>query len=198
MMTNPYGDVELDARGMRALAHPVRLAILEQLRSGGPNTATGLSTLVGASPSVTSWHLRHLAEHGLVEDADAHSSGRKRWWRATSSGFRFSSGDDEARSAALALTAALEQLEGDLVGQWREQVEPQLEVEWRRLSGRANTQVLLTVDELTDLEAAFEELLAPYVRRKNDGTQRSAGARQVRFLRYTLPGLDDEQPPEVP
>ena len=35
-MANPYGDVELDARGMRALAHPVRLAILTRLQSDGP------------------------------------------------------------------------------------------------------------------------------------------------------------------
>ena len=67
-MTNPYGDVELDAAGMRALAHPVRVRILFELRSA-PATATMLSDKVGASPSVTSWHLRHLAEHGLVEDA---------------------------------------------------------------------------------------------------------------------------------
>ena len=49
-MANPYGDVELDARGMRALAHPVRLAILARLQSDGASTATRLSETVGASP----------------------------------------------------------------------------------------------------------------------------------------------------
>ena len=185
---NLYGDVELGPRGMRALAHPVRLAILDQLRSGGPNTATGLAPLVGASPSVTSWHLRHLAEHGLVRDADQRGAGRKRWWEASSPGFRFSSGDEESRSAALALTAALEEVEGDLPAQWREQVEPHLEPEWRRLSGRANTSVALTLDELAELEAAYERLLAPYVQRSTRGTP-PPDARPVRFLRHTLPGL---------
>jgi hypothetical protein len=46
---------------MRALAHPVRLALLEQLQRHGPATASQLSPHVGATPSVTSWHLRHLA-----------------------------------------------------------------------------------------------------------------------------------------
>ena len=46
---------------MRALAHPVRLAILSRLQRHGPATATELSEHVDASPSVTSWHLRHLA-----------------------------------------------------------------------------------------------------------------------------------------
>ena len=46
-MANPYGDVELDARGMRALAHPVRLAILTRLQADGPSTATRLSETVG-------------------------------------------------------------------------------------------------------------------------------------------------------
>jgi len=191
-MANLYGDVELDAKGMRALAHPVRLAILDQLRTGGPNTATGLAPLVGASPSVTSWHLRHLAEHGLVQDADQQSGGRKRWWQAVSPGFRFSSGDEESRAAALALTAALEEVEGDLPGQWREQVEPLLEAEWRRLSGQANTSIAVTVEELAELQTAFEELLAPYVQRNTTGTPTEA--RVVRFLRYTLPGLAERQP----
>src|SRR6478736_6179166 len=101
-MANPYGDVELDARGMRALAHPVRLAILTRLQSDGPSTATRLSESVGASPSVTSWHLRQLAVHGLVRDAsDAQARrdhGRERWWEAVSRGFRFAGSRRTTRS----------------------------------------------------------------------------------------------------
>lgn len=189
-MANLYGDVELDARGMRALAHPVRLAILNRLRTDGPNTATGLAPLVGASPSVTSWHLRHLAEHGLVQDVDQQTGGRKRWWQATSPGFRYVAADTESRAAAAVLDAAIEQLEGDLPRQWRTEVEPHLEIEWRRLSGRANTNVQITADELARLQTAFEELLAPYVQRAPAETPQQA--RTVRFMRYTLPGLDEQ------
>ena len=60
---------------MRALTHPVRLAILSRLQRHGPATATELSEHVDASPSVTSWHLRHLAAFGLVRDSDRRRGG---------------------------------------------------------------------------------------------------------------------------
>jgi DNA-binding transcriptional ArsR family regulator len=207
-MANPYGDVELDARGMRALAHPVRLALLTRLQQDGPSTATRLATVVGASPSVTSWHLRHLAEHGLVRDATEAETqrqhGRERWWAAVSRGFRFAGGPDGGRDAgmdagtdggtddawqaATALTRVIEAVEGDLVQTWREEAEPRLEARWRRLSGRASTRILATADELAALDAAWEELLAPYVLRKDaPAAELPAGARGVRILRYTMP-----------
>src|SRR3954467_9865146 len=101
-MANPYGDVELTPRGMRALAHPTRVAILNRLQRHGPSTATALAPHVGATPSVTSWHLRHLAEHGLVRDADVDGDGRQRWWEAASRGIRFTppaEGDAEGEAA---------------------------------------------------------------------------------------------------
>lgn len=187
-MANPYGDVELDARGMRALAHPVRLAILTRLQSDGPSTATRLSESVGASPSVTSWHLRHLAKHGLVRDAEARGNGRERWWEAASRGFRVVVSDEVGRRAAGALRDALDETEGDQVGDWRREVEPHLELEWLALSGLANTTILATREELEQVEAAIEELLAPYVLRKDaPADDVPAAARTVRIRRHVLP-----------
>ncbi|MEO7235374.1 MAG: helix-turn-helix domain-containing protein [Lapillicoccus sp.] len=201
-MANPYGDVELDARGMRALAHPVRLALLTRLQQGGPSTATRLAPLVGASPSVASWHLRHLAEHGLVrDDSDAQSRrehGRERWWAAVSRGFRFAGGadapSDDEWQAATALTRVIEAVEGDLVQTWREEAEPRLEPAWRRLSGRASTRILATADELATIEAEIERLLTPFVLRKDAPADTlPAGARGIRILRHVLPeALSDE------
>ena len=190
-MTNRYGDVELDAHGMRALAHPVRLAILERLQRGGPSTATGLSEHVGASPSVASWHLRHLAKHGLVRDAEGHGNGRERWWEAASRGFRLTVVDEADRQAAQALRSVLEQSEGDLVGNWRRDVEPRLDLAWLALSGRANTTVLVTQEELERIEEAMEELLAPYVLRKDaPADEVPDDARSVRIVRHILPDAD--------
>lgn len=88
---NRLGDIEItDPKAMRALAHPVRLAVLERLQREGPATATQLSPHVGATPSVTSWHLRHLATFGLVGDAaEAAGDRRERRWEAVARGFRF-------------------------------------------------------------------------------------------------------------
>jgi len=179
-MSSSLGDVELGARGVRALTHPVRLAILLRLRAGGPSTAT---RLVGASPSVTSWHLRHLAEHGLVEDAPGdHEGGRSRWWQVVGAGFRFDAGSDDAHAAA-ALTDVLEQVEGDLVQQWRLHVRPRLEAEWMAIASRWNTGVVATPDEIAALDAGIEALLAPLVSR--GPKDRPKGARRVRILRYS-------------
>ncbi len=186
-MANAYDDVELTPRGMRALAHPVRVAILNRLQSDGPSTATTLAPLVGATPSVTSWHLRHLAEHGLVIDADVQSDGRQRWWQAVGRGFRFvPTADDSGREAATLLERVLfDQTEG-LPGRWANEVEPLLEDEWRQSAGLSNTSFVATAAEVAAIESAIEHLLAPYVLRKGDSVT-VPGARVVRMLRYVLP-----------
>lgn len=193
-MANPYGDIELDAQGMRALAHPVRLAILNRLQVEERNTATGLSKHVGATPSVTSWHLRHLAKHGLVRDSARQGSGRERWWEAAGRGFRSVVTDEPSRHAAQALLGALAQVEGDLVGDWEREVRPQLDLPWFMVSGRANTTVLVTLAELEGIESAIEQLLTPYVLRKDAPAKDVPdGARSVRLLRYTLPDSRDDR-----
>ncbi len=52
---------------LEALAHPVRLDLLTYLISAGPATASVCARAVGDSPSNCSYHLRTLADHGLVE-----------------------------------------------------------------------------------------------------------------------------------
>ncbi len=169
------------------MAHPVRLAILSRLQGYGPSTATALAPLVGATPSVTSWHLRHLAEHGLVRDAEVESDGRQRWWQAAGGGFRFTPTEDAAgRDAATLLERVMFDQAHDLPGRWARDVEPLLEDDWRRSAGLSNTTFLATADELAEVEAAIEELLAPFVRRRSDRVE-VEGARNVRMLRYVLP-----------
>ncbi len=184
---NPLGDIELsDPQAMRALAHPVRLAILDQLQRHGPATATQLSPTVGATPSVTSWHLRHLAGFGLVRDSDAGPDRRQRWWEATARGFRFeASGDAESEAAARVLGNQMFSQYEHLPRTWLTEVEPHLEQPWRRLGGLANTRVVLSADELDTIEQAIEALLAPYVTR--DAADRPADGRGVRLMRYTMP-----------
>lgn len=79
----------LDARSLRGLAHPLRMALLSALRRGGPATASQLAAKLGESSGATSYHLRQLAEHGFIEDAPEHGKGRERWWRAVHMGVQF-------------------------------------------------------------------------------------------------------------
>lgn len=68
------------ASELRALSHPLRIDIIEQLGVRGPLTASELGEALGESPANCSWHLRKLAEHAFVEEThDGH--GRRRPWR---------------------------------------------------------------------------------------------------------------------
>lgn len=72
-----------DPRELRALAHPVRVAIMEQLGYRGPMTASQLAEHIDESPSNLSWHLRKLGEFGLVEPDPDGGSGRQKPWKTT-------------------------------------------------------------------------------------------------------------------
>jgi DNA-binding transcriptional ArsR family regulator len=189
-LRNPYGDFEItDPQAMRALAHPVRLAALSWLQKNGPATATQLSEHVGASPSVTSWHLRHLASFGLVVDGPppTGTDRRQRWWNAVAHGFRYEMPDTpEGVEAGRLLRAEMMSQALEAAQNWLVETEPNLDPEWSRLAGSANTLLVVTPAEAEEIESAIEELLAPYVQRR-DAAGTPAGARPVRYLRISLP-----------
>ncbi|MFJ6572096.1 ArsR/SmtB family transcription factor [Streptomyces sp. NPDC091292] len=187
---NRLGDIEItDPQAMRALAHPVRLAILDRLRRHGPATATQLAPDVGATPSVTSWHLRHLAGFGLVRDSEPGPDRRQRRWEAVARGFRFKApqdpADEEGQSAARVLSQHMFMRYADLPGQWIAEVEPELDPVWRRAAGLAHTRLVVSPEELAAIEEGIERVLAPYVTR--DPAERPADGRGVTLMRYTLP-----------
>jgi DNA-binding transcriptional ArsR family regulator len=77
-----------DARAMRALAHPLRVALLEAMRRDGEITASRAAELLGESPGNMSWHLQTLAKYGFVEET-GEGRGRSRPWRLTRETQRF-------------------------------------------------------------------------------------------------------------
>ena len=195
--SNPFNDFEItDPRAMRALSHPVRLRILATLQSGGPATATVLAPVVGASPSVVSWHLRHLSSFGLVRDAEqSRTDGRQRWWEAVSRGFRFAMPSDGSdRESYELLAAQMFQQYDHVPRRWLHDVAPQLDERWSRLAGLANTRIVVTADELAAIDAAIDQVLAPYVLRKSTEEEAPPDARSVRIMRFTLPQGDVELP----
>jgi DNA-binding transcriptional ArsR family regulator len=180
---NELGDLEItDPRAMRALAHPVRLAILERLQRHGPATATQLSSDVGTTPSVAGRHLRKLATFGLVTQAD-------RGWQAVGTGIRFEPSEDaESQAAYRALSNEIFLRADELPRRWMAKGEPRLAPEWRKVSGLANARMKMTPDEVEALDAQMEELLVPYVTRAP--SEVPEGARGVRLLRYVMPEAD--------
>ena len=68
------------ASEIRAVAHPIRLRLLELLREG-PATATMLARRLGESSGATSYHLRQLGRYGLIDEDRERGVGRERWWK---------------------------------------------------------------------------------------------------------------------
>ncbi|GAA1215789.1 helix-turn-helix domain-containing protein [Kitasatospora nipponensis] len=73
----------VDPRSLRALAHPLRMRILDELKDQGPATSARLADRLGENTGTVSWHLRHLAEHGYIEEETGRGTKRERWWRVT-------------------------------------------------------------------------------------------------------------------
>ena len=75
-----------DPRVLRAIAHPVRTRILDELAASGPVRAADVARELGIPANQASFHLRQLAKYGLVEEAPEEARDRRdRVWRATSS-----------------------------------------------------------------------------------------------------------------
>src|SRR5688572_28079090 len=65
---------------VRALAHPIRLALLDLLERGEERTATQCAEAIGESVASCSFHLRILAKYGFIEPGERR--GREKPWRS--------------------------------------------------------------------------------------------------------------------
>ncbi len=71
---------------LRALAHPLRVQIMNELSDFGPATASMLAERLGESSGSTSYHLRQLAKHEIIVEDEERGRGRERWWRMAPGG----------------------------------------------------------------------------------------------------------------
>lgn len=175
-----------DPRAIRALAHPARLAVIEELYAGRELTATECAEVAGPSPSAMSYHLRSLEKAGIVERAEPSGDGRERPWRAAGSYLQVDpvSGPgglaaDEALSTTL-LGRTLESFERWMARRDRESKQ------WIDAAGGSYGQVWLRADEAEAVTKVLFDALEPYrLRRAPD--QRPPDARRVRIALLAFP-----------
>jgi DNA-binding transcriptional ArsR family regulator len=79
--TYPQHGPMLEPEALKALAHPLRIRILDELSMYGPLTASGLGERLSESSGATSYHLRQLEKHNLVQEVQGKGSARERWWQ---------------------------------------------------------------------------------------------------------------------
>ena len=165
-------EIRLDARTLRALAHPLRIRLLGMLRMDGPATATGLARRVGETSGTTSWHLRQLADHGFIEQDTERGNKRERWWRAAadSTNLRIEDfrGDRDAVGPMNVLphelaSANYHRVERFLAEDWSD--------EWRESFVLSDQDLPLTPDELAALRTELHDVIARYRRPERPGDE---------------------------
>jgi hypothetical protein len=178
-----------DPRELQALAHPVRMAIIEQLSLSGPLTATELADRLDETPANCSWHLRKLAQHGFVEEAEG-GKGRQRPWQVPGIGFTW---EDEHGSASAEERRAAQALSEVTMGRAMDRLrEAQLRTvdepdDWRQAQGSSEMVAWLTAVELKELNEEILALLYRHHDRLTDDSKRPEGSRLCEFVAWGVP-----------
>jgi DNA-binding transcriptional ArsR family regulator len=145
---------------LQALAHPVRLELIDYLMAQGPATASTCARAVGDTPSNCSYHLRVLAKAGLVEEAVS-NDGRERPWRALVTGFDADVEGEMSPEAAELLALAL-QRDQRMVRDHLARRDA-LPKRWRSADVYSTFTLRLDPNELRDLSAKLDALIRPYI-----------------------------------
>ena len=157
----------LDSARLRTLAHPLRSRLLTTLRANGPGTATTLAARLGTNTGATSYHLRKLADVGLIEEDPEHAGGRERWWRSAHERTTWTdtSFDDDPNDRA-----AADWLVGHIARLYNRWLEDWLATrrlwssEWRDAANNSDHEFHLTPERLRALNAELQEVLDRYSR----------------------------------
>lgn len=183
----------VDASALKALAHPLRTAMLSRLMDRGSATATQLAQELGESTGQTSYHLRQLERHGLVEDDPERSGGRERWWRPVA--FRAEVGElrddpqgraglDSARQWALADRV-------QVLSRWGEQAYD--DPVWSEPAQMLTSGGHLTVEETEALSKALEQVVREHIHRAEAAEKQNPDAaprRRIRVYVDVVPVVD--------
>ena len=176
-----------DAHAIKALSHPARVAVIDELYGGRVATATELSAVTGLSPNATGWHLRALEKLGVVERDESVTDRREHPWRAAGKGITVShSLPTRAQKAAASLLtgAVIDALRRDLDAYTAGEAD--LPEQWRDKANFDSGAVYLTPKETAQLIEAVATAVEPFRRR----TRPRADARRVRITSAVIPSVD--------
>ena len=175
-----------DPKLMRALAHPVRVALIEAIGDSdtGTLTATEASELLGESPANCAFHLRTLAKYGFLEEAGG-GRGRERPWRMRYQRFELvpPGQDPQTRLAAEAAASIW-------IDRWlaraRQRTMRSLAYPgaWQEATIASQTDTYLTAQEAKDIHEAIDRLLEPYRARQHDASLRPPGSLRYEHLLF--------------
>ena len=184
-----------DLDGLKALAHPVRVQIIEALSTYGAHTASGLAERLGESSGSTSYHLRQLEKHGYVREVAERGTARERWWERVPGPIHLSGPELED-------TEAGRQASRVIMREWlhhreagvRDIIErgmTELATPWRDAVAMQSASVHVTAQQLSDLNEQINELILQFAREHRG--QRVTGSRPVQIQYFGFPVLDGHE-----
>jgi DNA-binding transcriptional ArsR family regulator len=184
-MRDDVRHVNLDSRQIRVLAHPLRSRLLSQLRLNGAATATRLADVLGTNTGATSYHLRQLAEVGLVAEDPGTGHGRERWWRSahdvTSWERDAFAGDPDAQAASDWLTSNFAHQLAERIEDWNRGVAAETP-QWRSAAEFSDFILRLGPDQLTAMLGELNAVIERW-RAEKPGPD----ARQILLYLYPVP-----------
>lgn len=180
-----------DPRRVRALAHPLRLTLLDLL-ADGELTATQCAEATGESPANCSFHLRNLAKYGYIVPGERR--GREKPWALASRSreIRPDLGDRESIRAVAAMAALAVDQEADRLRTWIERVIVE-EPAWVDASTINTSSTWATLEEYEELSAVLRHVMDRFAGRNEDPQLRPPGARPIRVLSANYVDADRER-----
>ncbi|MEA4943435.1 MAG: helix-turn-helix domain-containing protein [Propionicimonas sp.] len=191
--SRPFSHLELDATAVKVLAHPLRSRLLSALRVDGPASATNLATRLHTNTGATSYHLRKLAEVGLVADTGRGRGKERIWQAATQSHGWLNSAFAEDEDARTALDWLVRKYHRDFDQQYAAwlDVADTWPARWQDVSGMNDTWVEVTAAQARAMFTEIDAVIEKY--RKAGAGQ--ADARRLHSYRIAFP-LDPADPPD--
>ncbi|WP_405056745.1 helix-turn-helix domain-containing protein [Kribbella sp. NBC_01505] len=180
----------LGTAALRALAHPLRVRILDELSMYGPLTASGLGERLGESSGSTSYHLRQLEKHGLVAEDTERGTARERWWMRPSGSITLPDAHQQPEGSAERLATELIDQEwmrrrDDSVREFRERGADVFGSEWLDVASFDTVNARLTAEELRELVAEIDAVIGRRIEAQR--TNPSVGARPVQLQLNAFP-----------
>lgn len=175
-----------DPSRIRALAHPLRLELLDFLGDVGEATATQCAEHTGETVANCSFHLRTLAKAGFIEPAP--SRGREKPWRPVTRS-RTLDVDPEDPTSFIAMS----ELVGLVVTREADRVRtfmaahPHRPDEWRDTVSVTTSTFWATAEEMRELVETVTHLSERFAGRMEDPSLRPEGARLGRLFATVNP-----------
>lgn len=194
--TYPQHGPMLQPEALKALAHPLRVRILDELSMYGPLTASGLGERLAESSGATSYHLRQLEKHGLVQEVEGKGNARERWWRrrpgsiSTPEPHEFPAGSAERLASQLIENEWNRSREAN----FRSFVEEGPNVfgrDWLDVATADTINVKLTAEQLKQFVTDVDEVIWKYLDAYRDTP--TAGSRPVQIQLNAFPLVRGEE-----